>query len=250
MTNGARPGAPAQGKKGLPVLAWVAIGCGGLVVLGGVVLMLLGWFAAGKVKDLAGDFEDNPTKAAAEMIVRMNPELELVESDDQAGTLTIREKDSGKVVTVNYDEIQEGRISFESEEGKVEIGATEDGEGGMTITSTSEKGETRIGAGGDVPDWLPRHPATVASQSIMRTIGPSGDSGQASFTVDAPAQEVAEFYRSALEGDGYEITTTAHTSGEGSLTIVTGQREGGTVAASVTEQDGQTQAVIQYSKTP
>jgi hypothetical protein len=248
MTNGARPGAPVQGKKGLPVLAWVAIGCGGLVVLGGVALMLLGWFAVGKVKDVAGDFEDNPTKAAAEMIVRMNPELELVESDDDAGTLTIREKDSGKVITVNYDEIQEGRISFESEEGKVQIGATGEGEGAMTITT--DEGETRIGAGGDVPDWLPRHPATVASQSLMHTSGPSGDSGQASFTVDAPAQEVAEFYRSALEGDGYEITTTAHTSGEGSLTIVTGQREGSTVAASVTEKDGQTQAVVQYSKKP
>ncbi len=248
MTNGARPGAPVQGKKGLPVLAWIAIGCGGLVVLAGVAFTVLGWFAVSKVKDVAGEFEDNPTKAAAEMMVRMNPDLELVESDDDAGTVTIREKSSGKVVTFNYEDIDEGRISFESEEGKVEIGATGGDEGAMTITT--EKGETRIGAGGDVPDWLPTHPATVASQSIMRTSGPSGDSGQASFTVDAPAAEVAEFYRSALEGDGYEVTTTTHTSGEGSLTIVSGQREGSTVVASVTEVDGQTQAAVQYQKAP
>jgi hypothetical protein len=248
MTNGAPPGAPAQGKKGLPVLAWIAIGCGGLVVLAGVAFMLLGWFAVSKARDVAGDFEKNPTKAAAEMVVRMNPELELVESDDDAGTLTIREKSSGKVVTFDYDDIKEGRISFESEEGKVEIGATGDGEGAMTITT--EKGETRIGAGGDVPDWLPRHPATTASQSLMRTSGPSGDSGQASFTVDAPVDEVAEFYRSALEGGGYEITTTAHSGGQGSLTIVTGRREGSTVAASVTEKDGKTLVAVQYSTTP
>ena len=31
MTNGARQGARPQARKGLPVIAWIAIGCGGIV---------------------------------------------------------------------------------------------------------------------------------------------------------------------------------------------------------------------------
>ena len=106
-TNGTRQGTAPQGKKGLPVLAWIAIGCGGIVVLGGIAFTLIGWLAVSKMKDVASDFEDNPTRAAAELMVRMNPELEMVESDEDAGTLTVREKSSGKVITFNYEDIKE-----------------------------------------------------------------------------------------------------------------------------------------------
>ena len=48
-----------------------------------------GWFAAKKIKEVAGDFEANPGRTAAEFIVKMNPDLEIVESDDDAGTITV-----------------------------------------------------------------------------------------------------------------------------------------------------------------
>jgi hypothetical protein len=249
MTNGTGQGTPVQGKKGLPVLAWIAIGCGGIVVLAGIAFTVLGWLAVGKMKDVASDFEDNPTKAAAELVVRMNPDLEMVESDDDAGTITVREKSSGKVVTMNYEDIEEGRISFESEEGRVEIaGPPQGGEGVMTIST--DKGETRIGAGGEIPDWVPVHPSTTTRQSLVRSTGPAGDTGQASFTVDAAAADVAAFYKAELEGAGYTVSVTTHSSDEGSVSIVSGQSDAGSLIASVREAEGQAQVGVQYSRTP
>ena len=61
----------AQQKQGLPTLAWVAIGCGVLVVIMVLVLTVSGLFMAKKIKDVAGDldFEDDPAMSAARLIV-------------------------------------------------------------------------------------------------------------------------------------------------------------------------------------
>jgi len=247
MTNGTGQGAPAQGKKGLPVLAWIAIGCGGIVVLAGIAFTVLGWFAVNKMKDVASDFEDNPTRAAAELVVRMNPDLEMVESDDDAGTITVREKSSGKVVTMNYEDIEEGRISFESEEGRVEIGGQAQGEEGV-MTITTDEGETRIGGGGEIPDWVPAHPSTTARQSLVRSTGPTGDTGQASFTVDADADEVAAFYKAELEKAGYTVSVTTYSGNEGSVSMVSGQKDGGSIIASVNDKGDRAEVAVQYSR--
>ena len=52
------------------------------MVIVSVVLIVVGLFAAKKLKDVAGDldFEGNPELAAARMVVRLNPELEEVGS--------------------------------------------------------------------------------------------------------------------------------------------------------------------------
>ncbi len=249
MTNGASQGAPSQGRKGLPVLAWIAIGCGGIVVLAGIAFTVLGWFAVGKMKEVASDFEKNPTKAAAELVVRMNPDLEMVDSDEEDGTITVREKSSGKVVTLNYEDIEEGRISFESEEGRVEItGQTQGGEGAMTITT--QEGETRIGGGGEVPDWIPAHPATTTRQSLLHSTGPSGETGQASFTVDANAADVAAFYKAQLEDAGYTVSVTTYSSDDGSVSMVSGQKDGGSIIASVNAKEKPVEVVVQYNRGP
>jgi hypothetical protein len=245
MTNGAPQGAPVQGKKGLPVLAWVAIGCAGLVVLAGAGFAVLGWLAVNKVKSVASDFEDNPTRAAAEMIVKMNPDLEMVDSDENAGTITIREKSSGKVVTFNYQDIQEGRFSFDSEDGRVEItGQPEGDEGVMTITT--EEGQTQIGGGGEIPDWVPAHPETTERRSLMHSSGPTGDTGHAAFTVAAGAADVAAFYKEELESAGYTVSTVSGSSAEGSVTVVSGQKDGANLTASVSDKGDTTEVLVQY----
>ena len=245
MTNGARPGVPVQGKKGLPVLAWIAIGCGGIVVLGGIAFMILGWLAVNKMKDVASEFEANPAKAAAEMVVRMNPDLEMVESDKDAETLTIREKSSGKVVTLDYQDIKEGRLSFESEDGRVEItGQPQGDEGVMTITTG--EGQTQIGGGGEIPDWVPAHPNTTERRSLMHSSGPTGDTGHAAFTVDEGAAEVVAFYREELESAGYTVSTVAGSSAGGSVTVVSGQKDGANMTVSVSDKGDSTEVLVQY----
>jgi hypothetical protein len=246
MTNGTRPAPAKQGGGGIPVIGWIAIGCGGILVLGVIGFTLVGWLAVNKMKGVASEFEDNPTKAAAELVVRMNPDLEMVESDEDAGTLTVREKSSGKVVTFNYEDIEEGRVSFETEEGRVEIGGPAQGEDGL-MTITTPEGQTRIGQGGEIPDWVPIHPATSAQQSVMQTTGPSGEAGQVSLTVDADADDVVSYYKKTLESEGYEVSVASFSGGGESVSIVTGQKGEGSVVASVSDKGDHAQVTVQYN---
>jgi hypothetical protein len=90
------PPAPGQKKK-MSALGWIAIGCGAIAVL--CILAFGG--AALFVKHKVDKMGKNPTLAAAELMVRANPELEVVESDSDKGTLTIKNSKTGEVVTMN-----------------------------------------------------------------------------------------------------------------------------------------------------
>ena len=87
----AAPPAPQSGTKTSP-LVWVLVGCGGIVLLVAVIMLVAGMFVAKKAGSYLKDAEKNPAMAAAKMIVAMNPELETVSADEDAGTITIRNK--------------------------------------------------------------------------------------------------------------------------------------------------------------
>ena len=66
-------------------IAWIGIGCGVIILIGVIVVLGAGIFVFDKASDFAEDFSENPAAFAAETIVRLNPELELVESDRESG---------------------------------------------------------------------------------------------------------------------------------------------------------------------
>ncbi len=107
--------APAPVKKGLPPIAWVGIGCGGLLLIAIIVIVGAGFWGVNKARELGVDFQKNPERAAAELVVNMSPDLEKVSSDEEAGTITIRTKD-GKVMTLGYEEITEGKYTMREPE--------------------------------------------------------------------------------------------------------------------------------------
>ena len=152
-------------KKGLSTLAWIGIGCGVLVVMVAAALLVIGMIAAKKFKDVAGDFKDNPEMAAARLIVKMNPELEEVSADEQAGTITVRHTKTGEIVTVSIQDLKEGRIKFTTDEGEVSVEATGDGEEGtFSVTRGDETWKMRTGVDtvGDIPAWVPVLPGSEA----------------------------------------------------------------------------------------
>ncbi len=81
MSNGTQ----TPERKGLGTLAWIGIGCGVLLVVVVIALAVTSWFVVGKARQVAVDVEGNPALAAARMIVKLNPELEEVEVDQDAG---------------------------------------------------------------------------------------------------------------------------------------------------------------------
>lgn len=249
MVNGEQ----APVKQGLPVWAWVGIGCGALVVLAVVVVMVAGFFVANKVKDVAADFEANPAMATARMIVKLNPELEEVEVDEAAGTITVRNTKTGEVVTVDFEDLEQGKLSFKSGDKEITVDASEVGESG-TLKVTDGSGAVVFSAGEtsatDMPSWAPVYPGTEpANRHSMKT--ETTLSGGFELETADPVNEVMEFYRSTLNSGGFELSVNTYTQDDTEGGMVNGSREAdqrNVVVIVNREAGGPTKIMVTYNE--
>jgi hypothetical protein len=251
MANGEQ--AP-QKKKGLGTLAWVGIGCGALILVAVVVLGVGGVLVAHKAKEMAGDFEANPGLATARMIVRLNPDLEEVSADEDAGTITVRNTKTGEVATVDFDQLKEGKIRWKSGGKEMTIDASgKDGGQGVTITSSEGDKTMTLTTGataGDVPDWVPVYPG-AEPQGVNAMTGDEGSSGVFQVTTDAAVSDVISYYKTALDGEGFEVTVNTFSgSGGEEGGMVRGELSSAkrNVTAMVGVSDGATTVNISYSE--
>lgn len=247
------PGAEAPKKKGLSPLAWFAIGCGALIVLGLGSCFVMTAIVAKKAKSFVTDLEQNPDAAAvkaAELAMRLNPEVDVVASDPKAGTLTVREKATGKEVTFTIEDIKSGKLTIQSGDEKVNVDVDASEKGG-SMTVTSDQGTMVIGGGdgSQVPDWVPAYPGARAdSFSNVR----AGDENSGTFSIHTQdsAETVLAYYEAKLKAAGFEVEKgTLETSGAlgGNLLARSGSR---TVNVTVATQEGATQGLIAYSEKP
>jgi hypothetical protein len=246
-------GEQAPAKTGLPVLAWVGIGCGALVILAVIVMTVAGFLVANKVKDVAADFEDNPAMATARLIVKLNPELEEVSTDEDEGTITVRNTKTGEIVTVNFADIEEGKFSFTTDEGEVTVDASGVAESG-SVNITTDDGSVVYQAGvvsESVPVWVPVYtgtePANRHSLNTADTV-----SGGFQLETSDPVAKVLEFYRSALEEAGYAVSVNTFSQDDSQGGMVNGSHEGSgrTVMAILSSENGTTAVNVNYSESP
>lgn len=249
MSNGEQ--APA--KKGIPVWAWVGIGCAAMVILVLIVVMVGGFFVARKVQDVAADFEANPAMATAKMIVKLNPELEEVSSDEEAGTITVRNTKTGEEITVNFEDIEEGKFSFTTGEGEISVDASEMKDSG-SLKVTNEKGDVVLSTGAavsdDIPSWVPVYPgAEPASRHTMRT--EQEQTGGFEVETSASVKEALDFYQDALKDDGYEVAvnTFSQDDSEGGMVNGSHGEKGRNVVVIInSESGGPTKIVVSYTE--
>jgi hypothetical protein len=234
------PGAPPQTppKKGLSPLAWVLIGCGGLIVLAMLVMGGLvaagGWF----VKKQADKFEKNPTLAAAELVVRLNPDLELVSKDEEHSTLTIKNKKTGEVATFSAEDAKNGKFVFKTKDGTTVFDAS--GKEG-TIKVTNDKGEVAtFGAGTpqNLPSWLPSYPGGTV-QGMSDTTNAEGRTAAFNVTTPDPADKVIEYYETQFKNAGLKVDKTTMSSND--------QTAGGTLTAKSDDDKRQATVIISAS---
>lgn len=251
------PQAPQQPpqKKKLGPLAWILIGCLGLIVLAGAVTLVGGFFVAKKVKDVAEDYRENPARTAAEMVVRVNPDLELIATDEEAQTMTIRNTKTGEVFTADWSDIKEGKFRMEADGKQVTFDAKQaaDGEEGGMISVTDESGDqTMVIGGGDaseLPAWFPAYPGASEAGSTYTSTTASELTGMFTFTTGDGVAEVMDYYRDELTDLGFELSENTFTSGEVEGGSLTGEGEAGrTVNVGLTRQDGVTQVGVNYTE--
>lgn len=207
--------APPAGKKGLSPVVWVVIIVFGLFALGVVAVGVGGAILFHKVKQAGFDpalLEKKPELAFIKMALTNNPDAELIEMDENRGIVKVRDRKTGKVVTMNFEDIRNGRLSFSDETGqKVSIEAKGAGDQGSLEVKTNE-GTARFGAGAvKLPAWLPAYAG--ASPQGFSTEGGQGSAGAFSFKTGDSAEKVAAFYEGELKKAGFTVEVTRHAAG-------------------------------------
>jgi hypothetical protein len=236
---------PQPPKKGMGPLGWIAIGCGIILVLCFIVFGVFGYFAKKKFDQ----FSKNPAKTTAELIVRANPDLELVSEDDKAGTITVRDKKKNETVTLNFDDIKNGKFKMTTDKGTTTIDGSTAGSDGIKVTD--EKGQTATFGGGapkDLPSWLPVYPGATAQGSMASTTN-EGRSGGFSLNTKDSIEQVASFYESKLKDAGLTVEKNMMSSNDktsgGTISGNSADKKR-TAAVILSTSDTGTQAVITY----
>ncbi len=221
------PQSNASGQKKTSPWLYILIGCGGLIIVAGIAMVALGVFAVHKAKEAGLDpelLQEQPALAAAKIYAALNPDVEVVEVDEDGERVTFREKSTGKEVTVTLDELKQGRVVFESEEGgRVTIGGQEG-----SIVVESDEGNVTIGAGAEVelPSWLKLYPGAEA-QGTMSSNAPGKRGGSVGFTTGDSVDKVVAFYERVFKEAGLAVNTVRRQSADVSGAMISGESADG-----------------------
>jgi hypothetical protein len=209
--------APPPPKKKSNVLAWILGGCGVLVliIVIGALLVMRACKRAGFDSDL---MKSNPGYAVAKMAVTANPELEIVSSDDSSGSVTVREKKTGKLTTLKFDPEKKTMVVIDEHGKESSIKVSGEGDkGSMEIKGPD--GSVKIGAqaGNDQPNWVPVYPGSSPKGSFSSQTKEGSQNTTTFITKDAPAQ-VMSLFQEKLKDAGFTITMTTNTA-EGGMVM-------------------------------
>jgi hypothetical protein len=208
------PGTPA--KTG--VLVWVLAGCGGLVV---IVALIFGVIAY-KARQFVSSAHRNPAYATARLLVAANPDIEIVSTDEDRGTMTVHNKKTGETLTINLQDAAKGKFVFEQNGKKAEINAHADGDKGSFEIKSSE-GSMKFGTDGKTPDWLPSYPGST-QKGVFSSQTPKGLAGSYGFTTNDSIDQVSRYYEDALKKAGLAVTTNSvQQNGATGMGIVSGE---------------------------
>ena len=200
------PAAPLPSRKKSNLLLWIILGVGGLVIIVGIGVIATGFFIAHKVKQAGFDtdlIKSNPAMAVTKMIATMNPDVEVLAIDDKSGMIKIKDKKSGKVTEINFEDAKNGNFSIKGDDGK---------EGTVSIS----------GGGGKRPEWVPVYPGAKQQSNFSSTTA-EGDNGTIAFTVEAPPKEIADFYRDKLKAGGFTMAAEFSGGGDAAGSMMTAE---------------------------
>lgn len=255
---GQQPPVPPK-KKGLPPLAWVGIGCGVIVLLTVIGLVALGGYAVHKVKQAGFDpalWKKNPTAAAAKIVSTMNPDVEVVSTDNDSQTITLKNKKTGKTVTVDLQDIKDGKFRFFDDKGKestisIDTGSDKKGEESGTMNIKTSEGNLNISTGSSaskLPKWVPLY-KDIVPQHVMVMSADKGTTGGYSIVVQDSVEIAAALMEKELKDNGFTVSKNSYSMNDKKMINMSGQK-GGNVSINVivTNTDKGTGISITFSE--
>ncbi len=184
---------PMPTNSGVPVWVWILVGLLALFMMAGVAVVATGVFFAKQAAN-------NPVAMVAKIAAMANPNIEVVAVDEATGKVTIKDRETGKTVTVSLDDLKQGKLEVSSEEGKIQMGANVDAK---------------------IPPWVPVYPG-AKQQNLMSTQTAEADGGTILLEVKEEFGKVKAWYEDQIKAQGFEskmVTSTEGSEGPGAMLI-------------------------------
>jgi hypothetical protein len=216
-------------------LFWILGGCGGIIVIGAIAFFVLSYFVYNKAKQVSREFQERPALATAKAITALNPDVEVVDADDEKGTITIRNKKTGETITMSADDASKGKLSFKKDGkdvGSVELKAGENS-GSLEIKSNEGSAKVGVGISDQAPNWLPMYPGANI-QWDLSVHSKDGQTGSLHFVTTDSAERVVRFYEEEFKQAGFTVSTSAVQQGGARSSYVTVEDSGRKRTASAT----------------
>ncbi len=132
--------------------------------------------------------------ALAKVIAAANPNVEVVRTDEGAGTITLRDRRNGKEVTLTFDDARRGGIRF----------LTED---------NGKSASVQFGGQATPPSWVPVYPGAHA-EPVFAAAGESdrgvGEAGNFTLTTADDPARVMQYYEAQARQLGMRVEVKEH----------------------------------------
>jgi hypothetical protein len=239
-------GQPPVAKK-TSIWVWII---GGLAVFFFAITLtcgVIGYMGMRMIKSAGFDSElmsKNPGLAMAKMVSAMNPDFETVKTNDREGTITVREKSTGKVMTMKFDPDTK-KMVIVTDDGKSSLTIGENG-----VSATGADGSTvKYGqaVGNNAPSWVPVYPG-ASPQGTMSSTSTEGSQNTFTFKSKDPASKIIAYYSDQLKSAGFNINMTTNTD-QGGMVQATDEGKKRTIVVTVgTSADGTETGVTSIEK--
>jgi len=201
------------GKKS-NILIWILGGIVALMI--GVTAMcgLAGYFIMHKAKQAGFDsglLTTNPAYAAAKMAATMNRDVDTVSADDSSGTITVRDRKSGKTTTLKFDPDKKTMVVIDENGKEATVKVNTDGDKG-SVEVQSADGNMKFGASasGQMPGWMPVYPGSSPTGTFS-TQTKEGSQSSFTFKTQDAAAKVMSYYQDQLKSSGFSINMATNT---------------------------------------
>ena len=248
-TNPPVPPVPPPPQKST-ALKWILIGVGSFFVLIFLVVAALGLFVVHKAREAGLDtdlIKRNPGLAVAKMAIAANPDLEVVSADENRKVITVRDKRSGKIETMSWDDAKNGKFTF-SEDGKEAFTIRSGGANGA-VEMKSGDGTFKIGGNLKVPTWVPDYPGSEPA-GVFSAQGKDNDTGSFAFKTKDASDKVIKFYQDEFQSSGLKVTSNITSqSGQSSagMLVAADDSKKHSVTVIVGQDSGQTSVSVSYA---
>jgi hypothetical protein len=254
-----------SGNRTLIVVLCVLLGF--FVLIGGCVSTCT-YLAAKKAREYAKTAERNPEFAAVSLAASLNPELQVISKDETAGAITVKNKKTGEVITLDLTAYSAEKLGQALEQFSRGLPAAPASAAVRpTRARTAARVEDASGSTGDeshpgevegsaLSDALKKLPSFIEPYAGARVIGASQSQVNATVlgnyvfvTSDAP-EKVADFYERTLKAKGFAVAyRSMDTTRDGSTATLVATREqpASSVSISAEGKKGEAHVTLNFS---